>query len=134
MDFRILGPLEVNDDGQALTLGAAKQQVVLAALLLHPNEVVSMSRLVDEVWGDAPPATSAKVIQGYIAGLRKALGADTIITKAGGYLARVEPDRLDASRFESLATKGRAYLSDDPARAVEHFQRALRLWRGAPFE
>ena len=134
MDFRILGPLEVNDDGQALTLGAAKQQVVLAALLLHPNEVVSMSRLVDEVWGDAPPATSAKVIQGYIAGLRKALGADTIITKAGGYLARVEPDRLDASRFESLATKGRAYLSDDPARAVEHFQRGLRLWRGAPFE
>ena len=75
MDFRILGPLEVNDDGQALTLGAAKQQVVLAALLLHPNEVVSMSRLVDEVWGDAPPATAAKVIQGYVASLRKVLGA-----------------------------------------------------------
>jgi DNA-binding SARP family transcriptional activator/tetratricopeptide (TPR) repeat protein len=134
MDFRILGPLEVIVDGYALALGAGKQQAALAVLLLHPNQVVSMSRLVDELWGDAPPATAAKVVQGYISSLRKILGADTIVTKAGGYLARVEPDRLDGSRFESLAAEGRAFLSNDPARAVERFQRALSLWRGPPLE
>jgi DNA-binding SARP family transcriptional activator/tetratricopeptide (TPR) repeat protein len=132
MDFRILGPLEVATDGQALTLGAAKQQVVLAVLLLHPNEVVSPSRLVDELWGEAPPATAAKVVQGYVSGLRKILGAQTIITGAGGYSVRIEPDCLDAARFESLTAEGRAFLPNDPARAVEVFRRALGLWRGPP--
>jgi DNA-binding SARP family transcriptional activator/predicted ATPase len=134
VDFRILGPLEVIESGHGLALGAAKQQAVLAVLLLHPNQVVSISRLVDELWGEAPPATGAKVVQGYISSLRKILGPDTIATRAGGYLARVEPDRLDANRFESLAAEGRAFLSNDPARAVERFQRALSLWRGPPFE
>jgi DNA-binding SARP family transcriptional activator/tetratricopeptide (TPR) repeat protein len=132
MDFRILGPLEVTKDQQALVLGAAKQQVFLAVLLLHPNEGVSVSRLVDELWGDAPPATAAKVVQGYVSSLRKVLGAQTIITGAGGYFARVEPDCLDAGRFESLAAEGRAFMPNDPARAVELFGRALRLWRGPP--
>jgi DNA-binding SARP family transcriptional activator/tetratricopeptide (TPR) repeat protein len=132
MDFRILGPLEVAADGRALTLGAAKQQVVLAVLLLHPNEIVSASRLIDELWGDAPPATASKVVQGYVSGLRKILGAQTIITGAGGYSARIEPDCLDAARFESLTAEGRAFLPNDPARAVELFRRALGLWRGPP--
>jgi DNA-binding SARP family transcriptional activator/tetratricopeptide (TPR) repeat protein len=132
MDFRILGPLEVIEDGQALALGAAKQQVLLAVLLLHPNEVVSVSRLVDELWGDAPPATATKVVQGYVSGLRKLLGAQTIITGAGGYFVRVEPDCLDVGRFESLAAEGRTFMPSDPARAVELFGRALRLWRGPP--
>jgi DNA-binding SARP family transcriptional activator/predicted ATPase len=132
MDFRILGPLEVARDGHPLTLGAAKQQVVLAVLLLHPNEVVSVSRLIDELWGEAPPASAAKVIQGYVSGLRKILGAETITTEAGGYFARVDSDCLDADRFEHLAADGRAFLSNDPARALELFQRALRLWRGPP--
>jgi DNA-binding SARP family transcriptional activator len=71
-------------------------------------------------------------VQGYVSGLRKILGAQTIITRPGGYLARVESDRLDAARFESLAAEGRASLPNDPARAVELFDRALRLWRGPP--
>jgi DNA-binding SARP family transcriptional activator len=85
MDLRILGPLEIIEDGHALNLGAAKQQVVLAVLLLHPNEVVSVSRIVDELWGLSPPATATKVVQGYVSGLRKILGAQTIITRPGGY-------------------------------------------------
>jgi DNA-binding SARP family transcriptional activator len=130
MDFRILGPLEVIEDGQALPLGAAKQQVVLAVLLLHPNEVVSVSRLVDELWGVSPPVTAAKVVQGYVSGLRKILGPQTIITRSGGYSVRVDADCLDSARFESLAAEGRAFLPNDPARAVELFGRALLLWRG----
>src|SRR5262249_18726444 len=121
MDFRILGPLEVIEDGRAIGLGAAKQQALLAVLLLHPNEVVSVSRLIDELWGDAPPAPATKVIQGYVSGLRKALGARTIITWAGGYSARVEPDCLDSTRFESLTAAGRRSLPSDPERAVELF-------------
>lgn len=132
MDFRILGPLEVARDGHPLTLGAAKQQGVLAVLLLHPNEVVSGSRLIDELWGETPPASAAKVIQGYVSGLRKILGAETITTGARGYFARVDSDCLDADRFEHLAADGRVFLPNDPARALELFQRALRLWRGPP--
>jgi hypothetical protein len=91
MDFRILGPLEVIEDGQALPLGAAKQQVVLAVLLLHPNEVVSVSRLVDELWGVSPPVTAAKVVQGYVSGLRKMLGPQTIITRSGAIWLESSP-------------------------------------------
>jgi DNA-binding SARP family transcriptional activator/predicted ATPase len=134
MDFHILGPLEVIDDGHALALGAAKQRAVLAVLLLHPNQVVAVSRLVDELWGEAPPTTAAKVVQGYVSRLRKILSADTIVTSGSGYLVRVEPDRLDAHRFERLVLEGRTFLLNDPVRAVQRFQRALALWRGLPFE
>jgi DNA-binding SARP family transcriptional activator len=134
MDFLILGPLEVTAGGRALELGAAKQRALLAVLLLHPNQAVSASRLIDELWGEAPIASAAKVVQGYVSGLRKALGADAIATTPGGYMARVDPRRLDAARFEALAAEGRARLQDDPAAAGERLREALALWRGRPLE
>ena len=85
MEFRILGPLEVTDDGRSLELGATKQQTLLAVLLLHPGEVVSPTRLMHELWGEAPPASGAKAVQGYVSGLRRLLGAETIVTRTGGY-------------------------------------------------
>jgi DNA-binding SARP family transcriptional activator len=93
----------------------------LLVLLLHPNEVVSVSRLVDELVGPFASATATKVVQGYVSGLRKILGAQTIITRPGGYLARVESDRLDAARFESLAAEdGRL------CRTIQRARRAVR--------
>ena len=83
MDFRILGPLAVTAGGRAVELGAAKQQALLGVLLLHPNQAVSATRLVDELWGPAPIASAAKAVQGYVSGLRKALGPDVIATTAG---------------------------------------------------
>ena len=73
MDFRILGPLEVLDEGRAITLGGSKQRALLALLLLHANETLSTDRLVDELWGERPPANAAKTVQMQISRLRKAL-------------------------------------------------------------
>src|SRR5215216_212584 len=98
MEFRILGPLEVTGNGGPVKLGPAKQQALLGVLLLHRGEVVSTARLVDELWGESPPTSATKAVQGYVHGLRKAVDAGTILTRAGGYLAQVEPELLDARR------------------------------------
>jgi DNA-binding SARP family transcriptional activator len=132
--LRILGPLEVVDDDRALDLGAHKQQALLGVLALRPREVVSTARLIDELWGESPPASAAKAVQGYVSGLRKALGGDAIVTKAGGYLVSVDPDALDAERFDQLVAAGRESVARDPARAAATLREALALWRGDPLE
>lgn len=134
MEFRILGPLEVTRTGRAVDLGSGKQEALLAVLLLYAGEVVSAERLIDELWGEDPPQTAAKAIQGYVSALRKALESDAIVTKARGYLVPVADDRLDAVRFERLAVDGFACLRDDPRRASELLQEALALWRGDALE
>src|SRR5262249_48040711 len=73
LEFRFLGPLQVTANGGSLPLGGAKQRAVLALLLLHANEVVSTDRLIDELWGEAPPASAANMLQGYVSHLRKTL-------------------------------------------------------------
>ena len=81
MEFRILGPLEVLDDGRPLALGRLKERIVLAVLLLHANEFVSRERLIDELWGASPPATARKAVNVYISKLRKTLRA-TVTTRS----------------------------------------------------
>src|SRR5687767_2475321 len=103
MEFRILGPLEVLDEGRLLDLGGAKQRALLAVLLLNVNRVVSSDRLVDALWGERAPDTAQKALQVYVSGLRKALGRERIATRAPGYELRVEPGELDLHRFEQLA-------------------------------
>src|SRR4051794_8236704 len=95
MDFRLLGPLEVAEHDQLLALGGVKQRSVLAVLLLQGNEVVSAERLIDELWGDAPPATAAKSIQVHVSNLRKELGNGRLATRAPGYVLHVDPSELD---------------------------------------
>ncbi len=131
MDFRILGPLEAEEDGRLLALGGAKQRALLALLLLHANEVVPRDRLIDELWGERPPETAATALQGYVSGLRKTLGSERIVTRAPGYLLSIEPDALDVGRFERLAHDGRAALAAGNARqASAKLSAALALWRG----
>ena len=99
MEFRILGPLEVLDDGRPLALGRLKERIVLAVLLLHANEFVSRERLIDELWGVAPPATARKAVNVYVSKLRQTLtrnGHDPIATADGGYRLVVDADLLDA--------------------------------------
>ena len=119
MEFRILGPLEVLDDGRTVDVGAAKQRALLAVLLLNANRVVSSDRLIEALWGERAPGTAQKALQVYVSQLRKALGRDRILTRAPGYEVRVETGELDVDRFESLAAEGQL---------VE----ALRLSRGKP--
>ena len=95
--------------------GAAKQRAVLAVLLLHANEPVPTARLVDELWGERPPATAVKAVQVYVSQLRKALGEGVIETQPPGYVLRVEDGALDLQRFERLLERGRRLLADGAA-------------------
>ena len=130
MDFRLLGPLEVVDDGdRSLALGGAKQRALLAVLLLHANDVVSTERLVDEVWGESPPATVAKSIQVYVS--QPAQGARR--GPAGDPRARL-PSARRAVRarpgvLRALVARGGGA---EPATAAAKLREALALWRGPP--
>ena len=73
MDFRILGPLEVEEAGRTIPIGGRKR-ALLAILLLHANEPVSADELIDELWGETPPLSARKGLQVYVSRLRKALG------------------------------------------------------------
>ena len=132
LDFLILGRLEVRRDGTRLDLGPPKQRAVLALLLLHANRVVPTPRLIDELWGEAPPETARAALQVYVAGLRKALGDGhtTLGTKPPGYLLAVAAGALDLDRFDRLRDEARA--SDDPVQRAALLREGLALWRDTP--
>jgi YVTN family beta-propeller protein len=135
MQFRLLGPLEVEEDGRLLVLGSAKQRALLAILSLRANEVVSRDRLIDELWGERPPASALHSLDVYVSRLRKTLQANggerLLVTRAGGYLLRLEPEQLDLTCFERLLEEGRrALAAGNYGRASERLSEALALWRG----
>ena len=131
MDFRILGPLEVWDGDRRLDLVGSKRRAVLALLLLHANEVVSIDRLVDQVWGDKAPRNAAAALQTHVSRLRKELGAEAVATRAWGYVLRTEPGAIDLERFQRLV----AEADNLPARErAGKLREALALWRGGPLE
>ena len=133
MEFRILGPLEASSSDVPLKLAAPKQRALLAILLLNANEVVSTDRLIDGLWGEAPPRRAAKAIQVYVSQLRKALDPGVIVSRPPGYVIELEADQLDLHRFERLAAEGRRALKQqDPPTAAAKLREALSLWRGAP--
>jgi DNA-binding SARP family transcriptional activator/streptogramin lyase len=131
MEFRILGSLQVLADDRQLALGGAQQRGVLAILLLHRGEVVSVDRIVDELWGERPPDRATKTVQVYVSRLRKVLGDGVLVTRAGGYALELNGASVDADRFSRLAGEGRKALDDsDPRGAREKLTAALALWRG----
>ena len=131
MEFRILGPLEAVDGTAALRLGGRKQRALLARLLLDANRTVSVDRLVDDLWGENPPDTAAKMVQVYVSQLRKVLPPGVLRTRAGGYLLELDGAELDLQRFERLSDEGRAALADGNAQlASDRLREALSLWRG----
>ena len=129
LEFLILGPLEVRRGSTTLQLGSAKLRALLGVLLLHPNEAVSTARLVDELWGERPPATAEKLVQGYVHALRKQLGDGVLETRAPGYRIAVGARSLDLAAFEELTTTARSAQLHE---SVELRERALALWRGTP--
>src|SRR5918996_3652838 len=129
MDFRILGPLEVEADGQVLPIGSRQPRALLTILLLDANRVVSRDRLMEALWGDDPPERATNALQVYVSQLRKALGADVIVTQPRGYLVHVADGELDLERFESLVAESRPL---EPAAAARLLREELSLWRGAP--
>jgi WD40 repeat protein/DNA-binding SARP family transcriptional activator len=123
----VLGPLSV-DDGTAL---GPRDRVVLAALALQPGEAASAERLADALWGETPPPSWPKVIQGCVVRLRRSLGAGAIATTRQGYRLDLPGDEVDAQRFVRLVGRGRELLAlGEPERAAHVVGEALALWRG----
>ncbi|QBI53034.1 AfsR/SARP family transcriptional regulator [Streptomonospora litoralis] len=134
MDFQVLGPLQVRGDSGNLRL-SPKLSALLAALLSRPGVVVAEDRLIDALWGEKPPRSATKSLQGYVHHLRKTLGAQSPIERgAFGYLLSVERGRVDSLRFADLAEQGERALERGEAEdAGRRLGEALRLWRGAAF-
>lgn len=143
LEFRVLGPLQVRCNDREIALTGSRERGLLALLLVRSHEVVSSDRLVHELWGEQPPSTATTALHGIVSDLRKLLeperpvrGPGTVlVTRAPGYVLRVEPEALDSERFESLLAEGRGALeSGDAGRAAAILRDALGLWRGPAFD
>jgi DNA-binding SARP family transcriptional activator/tetratricopeptide (TPR) repeat protein len=131
LEVRLLGPLELLSRKSAVPIGGPKQRMLLAALALERRRVVSVDRLVESLWPGEPPETAGHAIQVYVSQLRKALGAETISTRAPGYALELDPGSVDVHRFAELVSDGREKLGcGDPAGASSVLREGLALWRG----
>jgi DNA-binding SARP family transcriptional activator len=145
MYFRVLGSMAVEGSGgQPLQLKGLRQRAVLAALLIEAGRPVSADELADMVWDGEPPRQAAGTLQAYLSRLRRILEPDRdgrgrpwqLLRKAGsGYQLTVEPDQVDACRFESLCRRASSGAADgpDPGEQVVLLDEALASWRGEPY-
>jgi DNA-binding SARP family transcriptional activator len=133
----LLGPLTARLHGTPVAPSAAKQRQVLALLALNAGRVVTVSTLIEELWGDNPPRSYSTTLQTYVLQLRNAMAAaapsarEALGTRHCGYLLEEGACRTDVEEFARLVRAGRtaAECGDQPA-AAEHLDCALRLWRG----
>ncbi|MFI1890575.1 AfsR/SARP family transcriptional regulator [Streptomyces jumonjinensis] len=141
MEIRVLGPLVAQLGNTSVVPSAAKPRQVLALLALRPSQVVTVSTLLDELWGDAPPRTAPATLQTYVRQLRRMLGTaldpagvrgpkDVLCTRYGGYALDVTA-AVDATEFQRLCAAGQTALREGAAlEASGLLHRALALWRG----
>ena len=127
MGIGLLGPLTA---GANVAL-SPRDRVVLSALVVRSGSVTSAEELADALWGDQPPASWHKVVPGCVNRLRKALGAEAIVTSPNGYRLELGDGEVDVRRFERMVAKGHQMLAlGEPDRAILAFREALALWRG----
>ena len=136
MKIRILGSLEVEENGRTVDVGGARQRALLTILVLHRGTVVSADRLIDDLYGGRAPPTASKTLQAHISRLRKALGdGNGLQTRAAGYTLDRATVFVDADRFTDLVQSGRAALAAGrPREASDVLEAALGLWRGPPLD
>lgn len=126
MRLRILGPLELLDDqGARIPVSGAKRRALLATLTVRTGETVSITRLIEELWGTTPPANAVNALQAHIGRLRRAMPDDRLETRPPGYTLQLHPHETDASEFTRLVTTART--APDPTSPL---RTALSLWRG----
>jgi DNA-binding SARP family transcriptional activator len=130
VDVRLLGPLEVERDGQAVKLGSTKMRTLLADLAVHLGETVSMDTLIDDLWGERPPDSAQHAVEEYVSQLRKKLGRAALVTQPPGYALALGADQVDLSRFAERAAEGHELLGRDPETAAAVLRESLALWRG----
>ncbi|GAA0383905.1 ATPase AAA [Acrocarpospora corrugata] len=142
MDFRLFGPFTViGDDGAPVDLGPRQQRAVLAMLATEPGRIMSLDRIIDELWTGEPPSGATGTLQSYISHLRRSLEpgraprtpARVLLTREPGYLLAIAPGQVDLGRFAAWAEDGRRALARGAhAEALEALDQALALWRGRP--
>jgi predicted ATPase/DNA-binding SARP family transcriptional activator len=126
----VLGPLEVRVGfGEPVEVVGPRLRALVIRLALDPDRVVLASQLVDAVWDEDPPAGAANALQSLVSRLRRLL-PDVVETHPAGYRLALDPEAVDAVRFQALAAAGREELAHDPGRAGETLRAALALWRG----
>jgi len=133
VQFRILGSLEFQRAGKSVDLGSYKQRSLLALMLLHPNQIVSTDRILDELWGEGG-AGKQNALWVHVSNLRSVLEPErpprsegtVLLTRAPGYLLRVDSAELDSAAFEHLVSEGRGLLSSDPPAAANAWRRSTQ--------
>jgi WD40 repeat protein/DNA-binding SARP family transcriptional activator len=143
--FHALGGLTVTDDGEELGIGGQRQRRLLAVLLIHRGQVVSVDRLAEAVFAGAPTPAASTTLRSYVARTRRLLdGADgslgslgstgsevaAVVTRAPGYLLRAPDDAFDVACFEQALDRGTSRLRHDATAAAQALREALGLWRG----
>ena len=139
MDFRLLGPVQVIDDGEPIDLGPTKQRALLCLLLLHANRVVATDRILEDLWGD-DAGGKEQALWTVISRLRSALEPDrdghgestVLLTRDHGYVLQLDPDVIDLTRFEIGIADARRLLQHDPGAVAERVDATLDHWRGEP--
>jgi DNA-binding SARP family transcriptional activator len=134
VELLLLGPLELLRDGAVVPLGGRRTRAVLAALALHRGEIVTVDRLIEELWGERAPATASHAIEVHVSQLRKALGPERelLVTRPTGYALELDAERVDVDRFARLLDAGRVALRDgDADGAASLLCQALAVWRGS---
>lgn len=132
--FSVLGPVRLHRQGVEAGAGQPRQCAVLASLLLRAGRPVSLSKLVEDVWGDEAPPSAVGSVRTYVYRLRQALGSQcdsSVRLVDGGYLLHIQPDALDLNRFKETAAKAReARSTGDLAAAAGLLSEGLEMWKG----
>ncbi|MCO5995933.1 winged helix-turn-helix domain-containing protein [Actinoallomurus sp. WRP9H-5] len=124
--------------GDAIDLKGPRHRAVLARLIMARGRVVSVTRLVDDLWADDPPSDAVGAVRTFVAALRRGLEPDRppraparlLVTEGPGYALRAEPDAVDAWRFERAVT---AAATLPPEEALARLDEALGWWRGPAY-
>ncbi|HET9773079.1 MAG TPA: BTAD domain-containing putative transcriptional regulator [Acidimicrobiia bacterium] len=120
-------------EGDYLSFRGGRERALLALLVLNANRIVSADRLAEDLWSGDPPEGAIRSLRVYVSRLRQALGVagQVVVTRPSGYLLQVDPDAVDALRFEQLVARGRVNRSaGDHTGAAATLREALGLWRG----
>lgn len=134
VEFSVLGPVRLHKQGVEAGAGQPRQCAVLASLLLRAGRPVSLSKLVEDVWGDDAPPSAVGSVRTYVYRLRQALGeqSDSSVSLVdGGYLLRIQPDALDLNKFKETTARAReARSTGDLASAASLLTEGLEMWKG----
>ncbi len=136
IEVGLLGSIVVQVDDERVDLTGVLEKALLARLSIHPGTTVSQERLIDDLWGEAPPNNAVGSLQTLVYRLRKALGpAGSAISRAdNGYRLETPPERVDAAKFDLLVERARREPKTTQSIGRELLTEALGLWRGTAFE